>query len=641
MAVCWQKLLKSWIRPSHASRRRSLQKTVAADVWQAERLETRSFPSAVGFDTPVEVMGAGAPPKEVALGDLDGDGITDLVVGVDAGWTKVFWGDGRGSFGRTPSHLAKFTYAPLAAAPQIADFNGDGKLDLLIAEATASNFLLYLGNGTRTLGRFVQTTVGGENNYVTGLTTEDVNGDGARDVIVMKGALSNTQSQALVYLNDRRGGFSLASAPITLASTDVSNGGSIAAGDVTGDGRVDVVIARNDNVLTLLVGRGDGSFQTPQTINRQTSRGSDDVHLADFNGDRRLDLVVADRNANSVWVGLNNGTGQFSFRAFGTGDYPVRLVVADIDGDQRADIVTTNPGPISSLSSARGDTVTLLKGLGNGQFEAGQDFSTGNRQDPGIRPFGIATTDLNRDGILDVVVGHNMTSGQISSSVTVLKGRLATPTGGTIRGQVFVDMNGNGVRDTGEAGLSGRTVYLDANNNGSRDSGERTALSDASGNYSFTALVAGSYTIAEELVTGWSQTKPTANGRYQTQIAASETKTGFDFGNFQAMTIRGSVFIDANRNGRRDVGELGRSGWWVFLDNNANGKYESGELIKRTDTNGIYSFTGLGVGPIVNWNGPERYYRVLAMSPNGAFSSNTFWHLSRSGKDWFDSNFSS
>lgn len=637
MSIHWQKLLKSWTRPIRSSRRRSLQDTIPADVWHAESLEERSFPTPVAFDAPVQVNNAGLPPKDVAVGDLDGDGQLDLVVGRHANNLKVFWGDGRGGFGANPTLLSKPTTNPLANAPLIADFNGDGRLDVMIAETFTGAFQLYAGNGTRNLAAPVSTSVSG---FVAGLNTEDFNGDGARDVLVSSvysDGYNPASSRVVVYLNDRRGGFSLATQPITLSSNDVLGGGSAATGDVTGDGRADVVVARTDNVLTLLVGNGNGSFQAPQTINRSNSRGFADVHLADVNGDRKLDVVLADSNVNAVWVGLGNGNRQFSFQSFGVGDKPVRLAIGDVDGDGRADIVTANPGTYDAGSSTRGDTITLLKGLGNGQFEAGQDFVTGNRSTSETSPSCVVLADLNRDGLLDLIVGHgysnpaNSRYTPASSSVTVLKARPATPAGGTLAGQVFVDTNGNGSRNSGEAGLGSRTVYLDANNNGRRDTGERSATTDAAGNYSFTGLAAGTYVIAEELPSGWSQTLPTSNGRFQVQLTTGQSRAGFDFGNFQVMTIRGTIFDDTNFNFQRDTGEAGLSGWWVILDSNRNNQWDPGELMARTDSAGNYTLSGLGVGQPVPDLGPGLFHHLWVMSPTGGTFNGRWFVDSRSG----------
>lgn len=87
-----------------------------------------------------------------------------------------------------------------------------------------------------------------------------------------------------------------------------------------------------------------------------------------------------------------------------------------------------------------------------------------------------------------------------------------------IQGTKWNDLNGNGVKDTGEASLAGWTIYLDQNNNGTLDTGETSTTTDANGNYSFTGLAAGTYTVAEVMQSGWQQTSPGAvnNGSFET-----------------------------------------------------------------------------------------------------------------------------
>jgi hypothetical protein len=101
---------------------------------------------------------------------------------------------------------------------------------------------------------------------------------------------------------------------------------------------------------------------------------------------------------------------------------------------------------------------------------------------------------------------------------------------GTIDGIVWNDADGDGVRESGEAGLAGWTVFLDTNRNGALDSGETSTVSSSNGAYTFTTLAAGTYTVAEVLPTGWEQTSPQARSHTFT-LAASQKLAGADFGN--------------------------------------------------------------------------------------------------------------
>jgi hypothetical protein len=123
-----------------------------------------------------------------------------------------------------------------------------------------------------------------------------------------------------------------------------------------------------------------------------------------------------------------------------------------------------------------------------------------------------------------------------------------------IQGTKWNDLNGNGVKDTGEAGLAGWTIYLDQNNNGTLDTGETSTLTDANGNYSFTGLAAGTFTVAEVMQSGWQQTSPGAvtNGSFETgsltgwnTIGSTEVQTASygvtpTQGTYQAVLTNGS-----------------------------------------------------------------------------------------------------
>jgi serine-aspartate repeat-containing protein C/D/E len=103
---------------------------------------------------------------------------------------------------------------------------------------------------------------------------------------------------------------------------------------------------------------------------------------------------------------------------------------------------------------------------------------------------------------------------------------------GSVSGQVFNDLNGNGVQDPGEPGLAGWRVYLDGNGNGQYDFWEPSAVTDANGNYTLTGLRANTYTLAESLRgPGWSQTEPAGQPYTVTINASGQNLTGLNLGN--------------------------------------------------------------------------------------------------------------
>jgi uncharacterized protein (DUF2141 family) len=98
-----------------------------------------------------------------------------------------------------------------------------------------------------------------------------------------------------------------------------------------------------------------------------------------------------------------------------------------------------------------------------------------------------------------------------------------------ISGSVFNDLNGNGVRNTGEAGLASWRIFIDANKNGVLDTGEMSVLTDSSGNWSFKTLAAGTYAVRIVQQTGWKRTTP-AGGSFTVTVSSGGRSTGKLFG---------------------------------------------------------------------------------------------------------------
>ena len=197
------------------------------------------------------------------------------------------------------------------------------------------------------------------------------------------------------------------------------------------------------------------------------------------------------------------------------------------------------------------------------------------------------------------------------------------PDPGTINGSVFEDVDGDAALDAGEPMLSGRTVYLDADNDAVLDAGETSALTNASGQYSF-SVMPGTYTVRQVVPAGWYQTVPASNGARTAVVTSGGTTNLFAFGSAAYGSISGSIFRDSNRNGVRDAGEAGISGWTVYLDANNNGRFDGGEVSTTSNAAGDWSIGTLKTGSYavrvvakgkkVTWTTP----------PGGAFSHTLF-----------------
>jgi hypothetical protein len=190
-------------------------------------------------------------------------------------------------------------------------------------------------------------------------------------------------------------------------------------------------------------------------------------------------------------------------------------------------------------------------------------------------------------------------------AVAAIKGKVETyfrTATCSVSGTVFNDLNTNGIKDTGEAGLSARTVYVDANTNGwfdhqfSYSGREMSVTTDASGNYQLN-LIAGTYMIRTVTPSGWGGTFP-ASGAYVITVTEGQNLTNQSFGSLQTASISGNIFSDLNANGVWEGGEPGLSNWRVYLDANTNGVWDTGE-INVLSSSGYFSFSSLLPGTYI------------------------------------------
>src|SRR5690349_15198305 len=290
----------------------------------------------------------------------------------------------------TLSFAAPLRYAPGGNGPNdavIADLNGDGKLDVVVADWCVNNTIpcpngavgVLLGNGDGTLRTAVTYNSGGI--YATGVAVGDLNADGKPDIVVVNcGNASSNQcigqgGNAGVLFGNGDGTFQ----PVVSIALGGGGYGAIAAAiaDVNGDGKNDIVVAgdcSSGGCGGVLLGNGDGSFQNELPFG---SAGLIAFSLAvgDVNGDGKLDAVIGNQcaqqlcNSSTVGVSLGNGDGTFySVKTYDSGGiYPDGVAIADLRGNGIADIVVANSS--TSTTTNQGD-VGVLIGIGDGTFQA-------------------------------------------------------------------------------------------------------------------------------------------------------------------------------------------------------------------------------------------------------------------------------
>jgi Bacterial Ig-like domain (group 3)/FG-GAP-like repeat len=226
----------------------------------------------------------------------------------------------------------------------------------------------------------------------------------------------------------------------------------VAVGDVNGDGHPDLVVA--DSGVSVLLGNGDGTFQSP--VSYSTGRNATSVAISDVNGDGKSDVVVADPGGVSVLLGNGDGTFQTAVTYGLDGSYTASVAVGDVNGDGKPDIVVTD---------YLAGVVAVMLGNGDGTFQTYTTYSSG-----GAYPASVAIADVNGDGRPDIVVAN------LIGGVGVLLGN----SDGTFRAPVsyscdvnesasvaIADVNGDGKLDIMVAtGLVGTVGVLLGNGDG-------------------------------------------------------------------------------------------------------------------------------------------------------------------------------
>jgi len=243
---------------------------------------------------------AGLAPFNVAVADINGDGILDIVVADETnvpvfegkGQVSLLFGDGTGGFTRGPTLLGG-TYP---ADVKVADFDGDGHADIAAVNWKSADVSLFRGHGDGTFAPPTFTPYKGAPAY--SLAVGDLNRDGRPDIVV-----GDVLGGVHILSNNGAGTFDL--------------GRPMAAGlgmrclilvDVNGDGLLDIATANTSaDTASVLLAKPEGGFAPAHQI--PVGRRPRVVTAADLNADGRLDLVVTNSGSDDVSVLLNNGIG--------------------------------------------------------------------------------------------------------------------------------------------------------------------------------------------------------------------------------------------------------------------------------------------------------------------------------------------
>ena len=539
----------------------------------------------------------GASPLVAVAGDFNRDGIMDLAT-LDNGNPQaiaLLIGNGDGTFG-SPTLVSSLTVSPITMVA--GDFNKDGNLDIAALGSSGGTGVLaiFLGDGAGGFTTDASYTLGnfGAAGWTSAqaLAAADMNRDGKLDLV----AINSSDQTVSVLFGKGDGTFR---SPVT---SSVTNGpvlypNDLAVADMNADGKLDLVISGNGtggSYVSVMLGKGNGAFQTPllaaSGYNGPWSYANG-VAVGDLNGDGKPDVVVATAPGATVMLGNGDGTLQTAVNVpmpSGYYAYADMAALSDLNHDHKLDIVLSLAA-IEGGGTSDAATLAVFLGNGDGTFQPAQGYTTQ------AWPSSIVLADFNGDGATDAAIGSTGTD----FGMTVLFGN----NDGTFQagasygyeqdftqGFVSADFNGDGSPDIALGRNDGTIDVFLGNTHGAL-----SAIPVA------TTIGSGAYVVG---------TSPAGNAT----LAAS-----------------GLVAADLNGDGKTDLvatvdfGSSGTPTNFAVLPGNGNGSFGAAAFYSTGDGAGITGpvvadFNGDGKPDVLIYNG-DGNVSVFLNPGNGVLGS--------------------
>lgn len=424
-----------------------------------------SFSSQIVYNT-----GYNSQPMSIASGDLNNDKRLDIVVAnYWANSVGIFLGYGNGSFSKQITYYIGNGSAPSCIA--LGDFNKDNYLDIAVANSGTNTIGILLGYGNGTFLIQANYSTGNNSNPVS-LMIEDFNNDNYSDIAVTNYLAGNIG----VLFGHGDGSFS---SQFTYFNENNNRLISIVAGDFNNDTLPDLAVANNlGDTVDILLGHSNGTFAFETSYSITTDTGPQFITVADLNHDNRLDVVLTNYRTGYISIFLGHDDGTFSNQTTYSTDYasePSSIAVGDFNNDNKMDIVVAN---------SNANNIGIFLGNGDGTFSNQVTYAAGSS------PLSVTIGNFNNDNLLDIAVvnyysnnfgiflGHG--DGSFSNQVTYYIGYNSGP-----RSIATADLNNDGYLDIAVANFRGNSfgVFLGYGNGTFASNGIHSTGVDAAPDY--------------------------------------------------------------------------------------------------------------------------------------------------------------